>query len=60
MWFLRIVFRTSARSGRSCLLQPKDLFFIILKYDVAVFRYTRRGRQISLWVVVSHHVVAGI
>ena len=30
------------------------------KYTVAVFRHTRRGRQISLWVVVSHHVVAGI
>jgi hypothetical protein len=31
----------------------KDLF-------IAVFRHTRRGRQISLWMVVSHHVVAGI
>jgi hypothetical protein len=45
----------------------KDLFvylfiylFIICKYTVAVFRYTRRGHQISLRVVVSHHVVAGI
>jgi hypothetical protein len=41
----------------------KDLFiylFIICKYTVAVFRHTRRGHQISLWVVVSHHVVAGI
>jgi hypothetical protein len=34
--------------------------FIICKYTVAVFRHPRRGRQISLWVVVSHHVVAGI
>jgi hypothetical protein len=34
--------------------------FIIHKYTVAVFRHTRRGRQISLWVVVSHHVVTGI
>jgi hypothetical protein len=34
--------------------------FIICKYTVAVFRRTRRGHQISLWVVVSHHVVAGI
>jgi hypothetical protein len=33
----------------------KNLFIII-----AVFRYIRRGHQISLWVVVSHHVVAGI
>jgi hypothetical protein len=34
--------------------------FIICKYTVAVFRHTRRGRQISLRMVVSHHVVAGI
>jgi hypothetical protein len=42
-----------------CLLRPKDLFIIIHKYTIAVFRYTRRGRQISLRVVVNHHVVAG-
>jgi hypothetical protein len=34
-----------------------DLFIIISKYTVAVFR---RGHQISLRMVVSHHVVAGI
>jgi hypothetical protein len=41
----------------------KDLFiylFIICKYTVVVFRHTRRRRQISLRMVVSHHVVAGI
>jgi hypothetical protein len=38
----------------------KDLFIIKSKYTVAVFRHTRRGRQISLQMVVSHHVVAGI
>ena len=37
-----------------------DLLFIMCKYTVAVFRHSRRGRQISLPVVVSHHVVAGI
>jgi hypothetical protein len=37
-----------------------DLFIIICKYTVAVFRHTRREHQISLWVVVSYHVVAGI
>jgi len=37
----------------------KDLF-IVYEYTVAVFRHTRRGHQISLQVVVSHHVVAGI
>ena len=34
--------------------------FIICKYTVAVFRHSRRGSQISLWMVVNHHVVAGI
>jgi hypothetical protein len=34
--------------------------FIICKYTVAVFRHSRRGSQISLQMVVSHHVVAGI
>jgi hypothetical protein len=43
------------------LLTPaRDLFIIICKYTVAAFRHTRRGHQISLWIVVSHHVVAGI
>jgi hypothetical protein len=37
-----------------------DLFIIICKYTVAVFRHSRRGSQILLWMVVSHHVVAGI
>jgi hypothetical protein len=38
----------------------KDLYIVICKYTVAVFRQPRRGHQISLWIVVSHHVVAGI
>jgi hypothetical protein len=37
----------------------KDLF-IICKYTVAVFRDSRRGHQIPLQMIVSHHVVAGI
>jgi hypothetical protein len=37
-----------------------NLFMVICKYTVAVFRHTRRRCQISLWVVLSHHVVAGI
>jgi hypothetical protein len=36
----------------------KIYLFIICKYTVAVFRCTTRGHQISLLVVVSHHVVA--
>jgi hypothetical protein len=42
-----------------CDIFFKDLF-IIHKYTVANFRHTRRGHQISLQVVVSHHMVAGI
>jgi hypothetical protein len=38
----------------------KDVFIIIHKFTVADFRHTRRGCQISLRVVVSHRVVAGI
>jgi hypothetical protein len=38
----------------------KIYLFIICEYTVAVFRHPRRGCQISLWMVVSHHVVAGI
>jgi hypothetical protein len=38
----------------------KVYLFIICKYTVAVFRHPRRGHQVSLWTVVSHHVVAGI
>ena len=34
--------------------------FIICKYTVAAFRHSRRGHQILLRMVVSHHVVAGI
>jgi hypothetical protein len=40
--------------------KQKIYLFIIYKYTVAVFRHTRRGRQISLQMVVSHHAVAGI
>jgi hypothetical protein len=46
------------RQGRIFFLKIY-LFIIICKYTVAVFRCTRRGRQISSRVVVNHHVVAG-
>ena len=38
----------------------KIYLFIICKYTVAVFRHSKRGHQISLRMVVSHHMVAGI
>ena len=34
----------------------KIYLFIICKYTVAVLRYSRREHQISLKMVVSHHV----
>jgi hypothetical protein len=72
MWLLGIELRTSKRAAVSALnselsLQPNlELFFFFKRFiyymsknTVAVFRHTR-GCQISLWMVVSHHVVAGI
>jgi hypothetical protein len=56
MWLLGSELRNSAWSGLTC---SNDLFTIICKYTVAVFRHTRRGHHISLWMVVSHHVFAG-
>jgi hypothetical protein len=38
----------------------KIYLFITCKYTVAVFKHAKRGHQISLQMVVSHHVVAGI
>jgi hypothetical protein len=34
--------------------------FYVYEYTVAVVGHTRRGHQIPLLMVVSHHVVAGI
>jgi hypothetical protein len=36
-----------------------DFIYFMCKYTVVVFRHTRRGHQIPLQMVVSHHVVAG-
>ena len=33
--------------------------FCLYKYSVAVLRHTRRGHQIPLQMIVSHHLVAG-
>jgi len=34
--------------------------YFIYEYTVAIFRHTRKGHQIPLQIVGSHHVVAGI
>jgi hypothetical protein len=54
------VWRTEDNFQESILFFFKYLFIIISKFTVAVFRHTRRGHPISLQMVVSHHVVAGI
>jgi hypothetical protein len=41
------------------MLFKKDLF-ILSEYTVAIFIHTRRGHQIPLQMVVSHHVVGRI
>jgi hypothetical protein len=46
--------------GAGIFFLYKIYLSIICKYTVAVLRHSRRGHQISLRMVVSHHVVAGI
>jgi hypothetical protein len=56
---LTITMSSGHGSARAQVFFFKYLFIIIHKYTVAVFRHTTRGCQVSLWMVVSHHVVAG-
>jgi hypothetical protein len=45
---------------KACATTPGLIIFLIQdEYTAAVFRHTRRGHQIPLEMVVSHHVVAG-
>jgi hypothetical protein len=51
---------------RTMLFRPGSPFFFFLRFIYfiymstdTIFRYTRRGQQIPLQMVVSHHVVAG-
>jgi hypothetical protein len=60
MWLLGFELRTFGSRNQCAFFFFKDLFIIIYKYTVAVFRHNRKGRQISLRVVVSHQVVVGI
>ena len=47
-------------SNKSQIFVVFIYLFYVCEYTVTVFRHTRRGHQISLLMVVSHHVVAGI
>ena len=50
----------NVNSNKVYLIEARTMiFFIICEYTVAVFRHSKRGSQISLWMVVSHHLVAG-
>jgi hypothetical protein len=45
---------------QSCFFKGLFIYlFYVYDYTVAVFRHTRRGHQIPLHMVVSHHVVTG-
>jgi hypothetical protein len=66
---LQIIYLVYSQNSKNILFQVltiisffflKMYLFIICKYTVAVFRHSRRGSQILLQMVVSHHVVAGI
>jgi hypothetical protein len=59
MWLLGFELRTSGRTVSALFFFFFLDLFIICKYTVAVFRHSRRGHQILLQMVVSHHVVAG-
>jgi hypothetical protein len=60
VWCAHLHTRTNKRINVLTFFFLKIHLFIICKYTVAVFRQSRRGSQIFLWMVVSHHVVAGI
>jgi hypothetical protein len=40
-------------------LKKITYLFYVYEFTVAIFRHTRRGHQISLRMVVSHHVASG-
>jgi hypothetical protein len=48
-----------ARVTGGCELPKVGAGNYVYEYTIAVFRYTRRGHQIPLQMVVSQHVVAG-
>jgi hypothetical protein len=55
-----IVIRSTMRKSLNHFFKRFIYLFNICKYTVAVFRHSRRGSQILLWMVMSHHVVVGI
>jgi hypothetical protein len=60
MWLLGFELRTFGRavSALNCraILQP--YFFSLCESTVTVFRHTKKGYQILLQMVLSHHLVA--
>ena len=56
---LEISFCDSLEGDSKATVNLVTYLFHLYEYTVAVFRHTRRGHQIPLQMVVSHHVVAG-
>jgi hypothetical protein len=50
---------TDLPTGQSFFFLRFIYLFYVCEYIVTVFSHTRRGYQIPLQMVVSHHVVAG-
>ena len=48
-----------SRSLNQSVCEPFYLFYFMFLHTLSLFRLTRKGHQIPLQMVVSHHVVAG-
>jgi hypothetical protein len=64
LWSINTVLQVVATPNHKIILLLlffflKSNLFYVCEYIVTIFRHTRRGHQISLQMVVSHHVVAG-
>jgi hypothetical protein len=57
LWGAGIIQNTSLSLSLPLSLSPE--LFYVYKNTAAIFRHTKRRHQISLQMVVSHHVVAG-
>jgi hypothetical protein len=57
---LGVGFKVSETHARPSLFLYLLYMYTLYECTVTVFRHTRRGHPISLQMVVSHHVVAGI
>jgi hypothetical protein len=61
IFFFKKILLPGASGGQSKREKGKwgEILFYVCEYTFAVLSHTRRGHQIPLQMVVSHHVVAG-